>query len=83
MQNFKPFYKSNMELLDQLKKNVMNELGLCTASETPYVFANLTSGPAAEKMTDLVIKKVLEQKIAISQAIVQIETELNPNSYVN
>lgn len=83
MYNFKPFYKSNMELLDELKKNVVAQLDQCEPHQTPFVCANTVSEKSKDKMVDLVIKKVLDQKINISQAIVQIETELDPNSYTN
>jgi hypothetical protein len=72
-----------MELLDTLKANVEAELAQCERGETPYICANTQSAEGRQKMVNLIVRRVIEQHITVSEAIVEIEVELNPNSYIN
>lgn len=70
-------------LLQEFRNNVKKELDLCDAIDTPLVCSNVKTPQGYLLIRDMVIERVLAQKITISEAIVQIETELDPYSYTN
>lgn len=67
--------------LERLKLNIRIELDLCDATDTPFVCANITTDDDYQKIEHLVIQKILSGKMTISQAIILIEHDLNPNMY--
>lgn len=71
----------NKELINAFRSNIAEELNLCDGMDTPYLCANLQSKDGRIKIEKLIADKVINQHISISEAIVQIERDLNPNSY--
>lgn len=68
-----------MELLDELKEQIRQELDLCRQVETPYVCANLGTVHGRALIEKQVLTRVLDAKVSISEAITGLEQELNPN----
>ena len=67
-------------LHEKLVRAIKEELNLCDSFETPIICQMLNDAGAKEKLISLIIKKVLKQKIEISEAIKQIDGEFNPNA---
>lgn len=73
---------ANQEVLAEFRQNIRTELDLCNATQTPFVCANIGTEDGYKKIELLICSKVIDQKITIGEAIVEIETDLNPQSYV-
>lgn len=71
----------NDERIILFMRNMAAELDLCDSLETPHVCANLQTPAGRTKIEKLIVEKVVTGHLSISEAIVQIETELNPNVY--
>ena len=71
----------SLEQLDSLRENIKIELDLCISADTPYVCLNIKTPEGYQKIEDLIIQKILTEQITIGQAIIAVETDLNPNSY--
>lgn len=67
----------------KLIENIKIELDLCDPVDTPYVCANIKTEAGYKKMQDLIISKILQNKVTISEAILECEADLNPNSDLN
>lgn len=67
--------------LERLRQSINSQLELCDSVDTPTICSMLADNDpsAKEKLVDLIIKKIVNQKMDIPQAIVAIETEFNPN----
>lgn len=68
-----------MELLDDLKEQIRQELDLCQSAETPYLCANLGTPAGRALLEKQVLHRVLQGMMTISSAIISLEQELNPN----
>lgn len=66
-------------LLDQLKDSINQQLDLCDSAEIPIICAQLQTEETREKLVEAVVKKVVEEKMDIPQAIIAINNELDPN----
>lgn len=64
------------EFLEQINA----ALDLCDATETPTICSMLSTEESRESIVRLVAKTVLNRKMDIQEAIVQIENEFDPNS---
>lgn len=73
---------ANQEVLTEFRQNIRTELDLCDAIQTPFVCANIGTEDGYKKIEQLICAKVIDEKITIGEAIVQIETDLNPQSYI-
>ncbi len=68
-------------MLDQLKKQVKEQLDLCDGSETPTICQIKQTPAGYADLEKLIIDKVLYgNDISIAAAIVEIENEYNINS---
>jgi hypothetical protein len=67
----------------KLIENIKIQLDLCDSVDTPYVCANIKLAAGYKKMQDLIIAKILQNKLTISEAILECEADLNPNSDLN
>ncbi len=66
-------------LLQQLTESINIHLDLCDEQYTPTVCGMLADPEAREKLVKLVIEKVVVSRNEISDAIIAIEKEYNPN----
>ncbi len=71
-----------MDVLKKLRANVAAHLDLCNALDTPFICGQLDSAESRAKLEESIVDKVLTERIGIGAAIIEIESELNPNSYV-
>lgn len=63
------------ELYDQIEK----ELETCDAQETPTICSNLSNDKDKACIVETIAETALSMQINISQAIVQVEKQFNPN----
>lgn len=66
-------------LLEQLIQRINTHLDLCQESETPIICSMLDDKQSRKKVVDLAVKKVVEEKLGIAQAIIAINDEFDPN----
>lgn len=71
--------ENSEDLLQQLIERINTHLDLCESSETPIVCGMLEDPASRQKVVDLVIKKVVEGKLDIPQAIIAIDDEFDTN----
>lgn len=67
-------------LKEQLIERIETALNLCDSVDTPTVCGMLGDPEAKGKLVELIMKKVIQQKLDISEAIIAIDNEFNPNS---
>jgi hypothetical protein len=67
-------------LLQQLTDRVNTLLDLCDPNDTPIICDMISSEESKQKLVDLIIKKVVEQKINVEEAIIAVNNEYDPNS---
>ncbi len=71
----------SIQLQEQLYDKIREFLSECSKENTPTV-CNLISTPKGkEAVVKLIAKKIIVGSTTIGQAIIDIETEFNPNSY--
>ncbi len=71
--------ENSEDLLQQLVQRVNTQLDLCESSETPIICAMLENDASRQKLVELVVKKVVDQQMDVSAAIVAINDEFDPN----
>lgn len=64
---------------ENLREHIIAELNLCDGSNTPFLCANISNPEDTEKMVDLVEKYVYANKCTISEAMLAVENDFNPN----
>jgi len=75
--------KSYTELLAELRTMIEIQLELCEPEDTPVVCRMKQDGEGKEKLAKLIIKEVTENGLTVSQAIIEIERQFNPNMLEN
>jgi len=68
------------EILKNLRQRISTHLDLCDSVDTPTVCSMIADAEGKEKIIDLVVKKVIQQKLDIPEAIIAIDNEFDPNS---
>lgn len=76
MKNNTPIAELRQQVMIQAEK----ELDLCNKIDTPMVCKSISTPEGRTKILNLVVEYVGNSGQSISQAIVSIERELNPNS---
>lgn len=64
---------------EKIKDLIKQELSFCECENVPFVCANKSTPEGETKMVQLVFDYVLRKNVSISDAIVEVETEFNPN----
>lgn len=74
--------ENKQDALSGLRNQIKIQLQLCDDEETPTVCAMKETTEGYDEIERLIIQKVLYgEDSSISNAIVEIENEYNPNSY--
>lgn len=69
-----------LQLAKDLRAAIINELDNCEYSDVPFVYNMVQDKDGKEILIKEIEKKVIKQRIFISDAIVQIDNEYNPNT---
>jgi hypothetical protein len=70
-----------MELLDQFNEKIESLLNECSPEVTPTVCNFISTKEGKDKLFILIQKKVIQERLTIGEAIIEIEREFNVNSY--
>lgn len=68
------------EAINELRVQAEKELSFCDPIDTPYVCLMINSHQGREKVLHQIVELVGAMGVSISDAILQIETEANPNT---
>ena len=68
------------EAINELKAQAEKELSFCDPIDTPYVCLMINTQQGREKVLHQIVELVGAMGVSISDAILQIETEANPNT---
>ena len=71
--------ENNIELQAQLRAAISAQLNIVDEGDTPIVYNMVQDAKAKERLILDIEKIVINQRIDISQAIIQIDDEYNPN----
>ena len=71
--------ENNDNLLQQLTARVNTLLDLCEPGDTPIICNMLETEESRQKLLTLIIKKVVEQKMNVEEAIIAVNNEYDPN----
>jgi hypothetical protein len=69
-----------LQLAKDLRAAIINELDNCEYADVPFVYNMVQDKDSKEILIKEIEKKVIKQRIFISNAIVQIDNEYNPNT---
>lgn len=68
-----------MEKEKEIKELIEQRLNLCEESETPFICANIETPEDLSKMVDLVYSYVVNNKLYVGEAILNVERDYNWN----
>jgi len=69
-----------IQLAKELRDAIINELDNCEYSDVPIVYNMVQDKESKEMLIKEIEKRVIKQRVFISDAIVQIDNEYNPNT---